>query len=175
MLYSTRNPCHITRVIANLEIPRESFSDRYPQPNMAAFEFDSIVVMFLYQYARGFSQIELYRRLKGAAYVWLHFELPRPPTQQAISYIWRNRLSLADRQAIKATAHAIRDVASDHDIISDGEPASIPRQWTPPRSPTTTSWMPSQRRVNGASMSLIRSGQATLHLRTSSFSSDRRI
>ena len=64
--------------------------------------------------------------MKGAAYVWIRFELPRPPTQQAISYIWRNRLSLADRRTIKATAHAIQEVASDHDIISDGEPRLDP-------------------------------------------------
>lgn len=117
---------HITRVIANLEIPRETFSDRYLHPNTATFEFDSVIMMFLYQYARGFTQSELYRRLTGAAYVWLRFELPRPPTQQAISYIWRNRLSLADRRTIKATAHAIQDVANDHDIISDGEPRLDP-------------------------------------------------
>jgi hypothetical protein len=117
---------HITRVIARLEIPQATFSDRYPHTNKATFEFDSIVVMFLYQYARGFTQSELYRRMKGAAYVWIRFELPRPPTQQAINYIWRNRLSLADRRAIKATAHAIQDIASDYDIIADGEPRLDP-------------------------------------------------
>lgn len=117
---------HITRVITRLEIPIESFSDRYPHPNTADFAFESVVGMFLYQYARGFTQSELYRRLKGAAYVWIRFEFPRPPTQQAINYIWRNRLSLADRQTITATAHAIRDVASEHDIISDGEPLLDP-------------------------------------------------
>jgi hypothetical protein len=35
-------------------------------------------------------------------------------------------LSLTDRRAIKATANAIREVASDHDIISDGEPRLDP-------------------------------------------------
>lgn len=50
---------HITRVIARLEIPQEAFSDRYPHSNKATFEFDSVVVMFLYQYARGFTQSEL--------------------------------------------------------------------------------------------------------------------
>lgn len=117
---------HITRVIARLEIPQEAFSDRYSHANTATFEFESVVRMFLYQYARGFTQSELYRRLKGAAYVWIRFELPRLPTQQAISYIWRNRLSLADRRAIKATASAIQEVASDHDIISEGEPRLDP-------------------------------------------------
>jgi hypothetical protein len=117
---------HITRIIARLDIPEEAFSDRYPYSKKATFEFESIVQMFLYQYARGFTQSELYRRLKGATYVWIRFELPRPPTQQAINYIWRNRLSLADRRTIKVTAREIREVANDHDIIADGEPRLDP-------------------------------------------------
>lgn len=67
---------HITRVIARLEIPQATFSDRYPHSTKATFVFDSVVRMFLYQYARGFTQNELDRRLKGAAYVWIRFELP---------------------------------------------------------------------------------------------------
>lgn len=47
---------HITRVITRLEIPGESFSDRYPHPNKATFGFEPIAQMFLYQYARGFTE-----------------------------------------------------------------------------------------------------------------------
>ena len=46
---------HITRVIARLEIPQEAFSDRYSYSNTATFEFESVIGMFLYQYARGFT------------------------------------------------------------------------------------------------------------------------
>jgi hypothetical protein len=117
---------HITRVVARLNVPQETFSDRYPQPDKATFEFDSIVRMFLYQHARGFDQSELHRRLTGTAYVYVRFALSRPPTQQAISYIWRNRLSLADRRTITATARAIREIATDHGIVSDNEPRLLP-------------------------------------------------
>lgn len=48
------------------------------------------------------------------------------PTQQAISYIWRNRLSLADRRTIKATAREIRDIAAERGIVSDDEPRLHP-------------------------------------------------
>jgi hypothetical protein len=82
--------------------------------------------MFLYQHARGFNDSELHRRLKGTAYVHIRFELGRAPTQQAINYMWRRRFSLADRQAIEATAREIRAVAADHDIVSDGEPRLDP-------------------------------------------------
>lgn len=95
---------HITRVIADLDIPRHSFSDQYPHPSTTDFVFESVVRMFLYQHARGFNDTELHRRLKGTIYVFLRFQLERPPTQQAIGYMWRRRLSLTDRRAIMATA-----------------------------------------------------------------------
>jgi hypothetical protein len=119
---------HITRVIADLDVPEATFSDRYPRPGRADFEFASIVLMFLYQHARGFDQSELHRRLTGTAYVYIRFGLSRPPTQQAISYIWRNRFSLADRRTIKTTAQAIREIAADHDIVSDDEPRLNPAE-----------------------------------------------
>ena len=117
---------HITRVIANLDIPRESFSDQYSHPGQAQFDFKPAVRMFLYQYAREFNDSELTRRLKGTAYVFIRFRLSRPPTQQGVNYIWRRRLSLADRRQIMATAQAIREVAADHDLISPGEPPLDP-------------------------------------------------
>jgi hypothetical protein len=117
---------HITRVIANLDIPRNGFSDQYPHPSTTDFVFESVVRMFLYQHARGFNDSELHRRLKGTAYVFIRFRLERPPTQQAINYMWRRRLSLTDRRAIMATAREIRAVAATHDIIADGEPRLDP-------------------------------------------------
>jgi hypothetical protein len=62
---------HITRVIANLDIPRESFSDQYSHPGQAQFDFKPAVRMFLYQYAREFNDSELTRRLKGTASTFL--------------------------------------------------------------------------------------------------------
>lgn len=117
---------HITRVIANLDISQSSFSDQYPHPSTTDFVFESVVRMFLYQHARGFNDSELHRRLKGTAYVFIRFRLKRPPTQQAINYMWRRRLSLSDRRAIMATARDIRAVAATHDIIADGEPRLDP-------------------------------------------------
>src|SRR5699024_8564875 len=102
------------------------FSDRYPDSGRADFGFESIILLFLYQHARGFDQSELHRRLAGTAYVYLRLDLPRPPTQQAISYIWRHRLSLADRRTIKATARVIREIAADYGILSTDEPRLHP-------------------------------------------------
>ncbi|WP_137685332.1 transposase [Haloarcula mannanilytica] len=117
---------HITRVIAALDVSKGSFSDQYGRTSTTDFAFESVVRMFLYQHARRFNDSELHRRLKGTAYVHIRFELGRAPTQQAINYMWRRRFSLADRQAIEATAREIRAVAADHDIVSDGEPRLDP-------------------------------------------------
>lgn len=117
---------HITRVVTGLDVPRTLFSDRYPDSGRADFGFESVILLFLYQHARGFDQSELHRRLAGTAYVYLRLDLPRPPTQQAISYIWRNRLSLADRRTIKATARVIQEIAADHGLLSADEPRLHP-------------------------------------------------
>ncbi|EMA37785.1 transposase [Halococcus hamelinensis] len=117
---------HITQVIADLDVSQEMLSDGYSRPNKSDFTFESAILMYLYQHARGFDQSELHRRLAGTAYVYIRFDLPRPPTQQAISYIWRNRFSLADRRTIKATARAVREIAISHDIVSDDEPLLDP-------------------------------------------------
>nr|WP_239640524.1 transposase [Halococcus morrhuae] len=117
---------HITRIIADLDIPPDSFSDQYSHPGQAQFDFEPVIRMFLYQHAREFNDSELTRRLTGTAYVFIRFRLSRSPTQQAVNYIWRRRLSLADRRQIKATACAIREIAANHDLISPGEPRLDP-------------------------------------------------
>ncbi|EMA42094.1 transposase IS4 family protein [Halococcus hamelinensis 100A6] len=82
--------------------------------------------MFLYMKTLDISQPELHRRLKGTAYLWVRFGLDGVPTQQTISYIWRNRLSFTDRHMIRATAQVIREIAADHGILSDDEPRLDP-------------------------------------------------
>ena len=113
-------------MVAGLEFLTDRFSDQYSAPSKARFEFEPVLTMFLYMKTRDISQPELHRRLKGTAYLWVRFGLDGVPTQQAISYIWRNRLSLTDRHMIRATAQVIREIAADHGIISDDEPRLDP-------------------------------------------------
>src|SRR5699024_11148207 len=91
LLEQTKELCvihdHITRLVSCLYFPLTLFTDKYPNSGSADFGFESVILLFLYQHARGFDQSELHRRLAGTAYVYLRLDLPRPPTQQAISYI----------------------------------------------------------------------------------------
>ena len=113
---------HVTRVVAGVDIPCDEFSDGYPDSKRATFGFEPMLRMFLYKEVREITQPTLQDRLKGTAYLWIRFKLAGVPTQQAISYNWRNRLSLDDRLKIIAIARLIREIASEHDIISEDEP-----------------------------------------------------
>ena len=116
---------HVTRVVANLDIPVDRFVD-YDTPGKATFDLAPIVRLFLYQHVRGFSQNGLEDRLQGAAYVYIRLGLSRPLCQQAISYNWRRRFSLKERQAITQAATAVQAVCADHDLLAAGEPRIHP-------------------------------------------------
>lgn len=117
---------HATRVIKHLDIPTDTFSD-YEHPGDADFPIEGIVKVFLYKELNGFSQAETARRLRGAAYVYTRFDLPRPITQAGISHNWRNRLTRSDRSLIEYAADRIREVCQEHDVIDTRhEPALDP-------------------------------------------------
>lgn len=116
---------HVTRIIANLDINDEWFTD-YGDPGRAKFDLNAVVQMFVYQYARGFSQPQLARRLRGVAYVYIRFGLGQPLSQQIISYNWRERFTIIERKAIKEVATRIREICSEHDVIRTDEPALDP-------------------------------------------------
>jgi len=87
---------HITRIISNLDINDDWFSD-YSEPQRANFDLKPVVRMFLYHHARDLdSQSGLARRLRGAAFLHIRFELHKPPQQQLISHSWRNRFDAAE-------------------------------------------------------------------------------
>jgi len=107
---------HVTRIIANLDIPEPEFCN-YRNPNDSDFEIESIIQLFLYKEVCEFTQIETARRLRGAAYVYVRFDLPRPPTQASISYNWKYRFDLEERLIIKEAADCIREICTEYDVI----------------------------------------------------------
>lgn len=116
---------HITRVITNLEI-KDGWFTGYDEPGRAKFELEPMVKTFLYMYARGFSQSELERRLRGAAYVYIRLGLDRPINQQIISHNERSRFDKGDRPILKAAAECIQEVCADHGVVATNEPAMEP-------------------------------------------------
>lgn len=116
---------HITRIIANVDIPVELFSD-YANPEDADFTLESVIRMCLYKEARDFGQSETVRRLRGAAYIYIKFDLVRPPTQAGLSHMWKERFTLQERRFIKAAAARIREVCEEHDVVDQHEPVVDP-------------------------------------------------
>jgi len=98
----------------------------YDEPGRAKFDLEPMVKTFLYMYARGFSQSELARRLRGAAYVYLRLGLDRPINQQIISHNERSRFDKGDRPILKAAAECIQEVCADHGVVATNEPALDP-------------------------------------------------
>lgn len=108
---------HITRIIANLDIDDDWFPG-YDYPKQADYDLEGMVKTFLYMYARGFNEAETARRMKGAAFVYVRFELPRPPSKQLINYTKRRRFSKDTRTKLQEVAHCIREICTEHDLVS---------------------------------------------------------
>ncbi len=115
---------HITRVVAHLDIEPTVFTDQYTKSNPSGLDFEAVIRTLIYQKACGFSQREVHQRLRRWAYLQVRFGLSRAPTQQALSYTYRRRLSLEDRQLLTKVAEGIREVAIEHDIL--GAPNRAP-------------------------------------------------
>jgi|AntDeeMetagen192_2_1112575.scaffolds.fasta_scaffold01964_4 hypothetical protein len=109
---------HITRVIADLDFPEGAFTDQYTKAYPYELDFEAVIRTLLYKETCGFSQRETHQRLNRWAYLQLRFGLDRAPTQQALSYTHRHRLSLNDRQVLTTAAKRIRGVAADHGLLS---------------------------------------------------------
>ncbi|SDJ62457.1 transposase [Natronorubrum texcoconense] len=106
---------HITRVIADLELPEDGFKDPF---TTSRYEFEPMLRVLLYMEASGFSQAETQQRLEHWPFLQVRFGLNGAPRQQTISHNVRNRLSRRGRQALKTAAEKIREIAADHDLVS---------------------------------------------------------
>jgi len=109
---------HITQVISNLDLPDDIFTDQYANAYPFEVDFEAILRVILYQKVCRFSQREVCSRIRRWAYIQLRFGLDRTPRQQTLSYTYRNRLSLDDRQTLTNVADEIRRVATAHDLLS---------------------------------------------------------
>lgn len=86
----------------------------------------------LYMEMQGLSQSATVRRMRGAAYLYVRFGHPRPPTQQIISHTKHNRLE-GDYHILTRAAEEINKVCAEHDVVDAGEPALHPEDLDPDR------------------------------------------
>jgi hypothetical protein len=93
-------------LVSRLDIQRDWFSDA-GQTNASKFPLESLVALFLYKHARGISSTELIDYLIKHGET-AQFDLPRAPSQQVLSYVWRRRFNQSDRSVIRTAALHIR-------------------------------------------------------------------
>jgi hypothetical protein len=79
--------------------PAQSASHEYPLESLAA--------LFLYKHARGLSSSELIDHLITHGET-AEFDLPRAPSQQLLSHVWRRRFDQSDRSLIRTAALHVR-------------------------------------------------------------------
>lgn len=118
----TKTHDHSSWVIAELELPIQNLSDQYSQVPSHGYEFDGMLRVFLYKHIGGFSDSELARRLAQWPYLRLRFGLERGPTQQTLSYTWRNRFTPELRDFITSAANGIQTRPTNNTLDSPEQP-----------------------------------------------------
>lgn len=116
---------HITRVLRDLHIPDDLFSDQYTKDSSDQFDLTPMLKFMLYKEVNQYSQREACRKLEGLAYVRqrLGFGIDEMPTRGAYSYTKRNRFSHEDRQKFLSFATDLRELAIEYDLVSEFEEA----------------------------------------------------
>lgn len=107
---------NISRVIEDLSLPFEEVHDAYNITTSDAFEFESMVRLYLYKEVAELSQKQLSERIETWPYLQLRFGFDRPPIQQAISYTIRNRFSADFRRLLNRVADGIRSAGEQHGV-----------------------------------------------------------
>lgn len=110
---------HLTRIIAGLDLPLVEIDDQYERTPSHGYDLAPMVRLFLYKYAGNYSDSELADRVDSWQYLEIRFDLDDTPTQQTLSYTWRNRFDADLRELIVAAGKAIRREAIEHSVIHD--------------------------------------------------------
>jgi hypothetical protein len=100
---------HLTRVIEGLNLPLEEIGDQYERTPSHGYEFASMLRLFLHKYAGDYSDNKLADRVESWPYLELRFDLDDTPTQQTLSYTWRNRFDADLRELIVAAGEGKAD------------------------------------------------------------------
>lgn len=96
----------LSSLVSALDIQRDWFTDP-AQSASREYPLESLVALFLYKHARGLSSNELIDHLITQDET-AEFDLPRAPSQQLLSRVWRQRFNQSDRSVIRTAALHVR-------------------------------------------------------------------
>lgn len=96
----------LSGLVSELDIRRDWFTEP-AQSASREYPLESLVALFLYKHARGLSSYELINHLIKHGET-AQFDLPRAPSQQLLSRVWRRRFNQSDRSVIRTAALHVR-------------------------------------------------------------------
>ncbi|THE65855.1 ISNCY family transposase [Salinadaptatus halalkaliphilus] len=105
------------RLLNRVSIPVAELTDTRNQ-NKATFSTESMARLYIYQMVHDFSQSELADRLANRPALLKGFGMPKPPTQQNISYAW-SQFSEQTKVTLEAASRGILLEAHDQGLITD--------------------------------------------------------
>jgi hypothetical protein len=108
---------HLWRVLSELSIPTEPLTD-HRQTASVEFDTEPMARLYIYQTIYDLAQSEVADRLHNRPSLLKGLGLDQPPSQQNISYAWR-QFSHRTKTALEAAAKGVATVARDHDVISE--------------------------------------------------------
>jgi len=108
---------HLRRVLSELSIPTEPLTD-HRQTASVNFDTEPMARVYIYQTIYDLAQSEVADRLQNRPSLLKGFGLDQPPSQQNISYAWR-QFNHRTKTTLEAAARGIAIEARDHDVISE--------------------------------------------------------
>jgi len=112
------------RVLGEVSIPVDGLTDNRQQ-HKAANGTEPMSRVFLYQEIYDLAQSEVADRLKNRPSLLKTFDLDKPPSQQSISYAWK-QFSEQTRRTLTAAATGIAHEAVDRGVVSEPRVPIIP-------------------------------------------------
>lgn len=108
---------HLWRVLSELSIPTDGLTDARQQ-HKVTFGTESMARVYIYQTIYDLAQSEVADRLQNRPALLKRLGLNKIPTQQNISYAWK-QFSEQTKRTLDAAATGIALEARDNDVISD--------------------------------------------------------
>lgn len=109
---------HLWRIIGHVSIPTAGLTD-HRQQHKVTFGTEAMARIYIYQTIYGLSQTKVADHLETRPALLKELGLNQPPTQQNISYAWK-QFAHETKHILDAAARGIAREAIDHGVVMEG-------------------------------------------------------
>jgi len=117
---------NISRTIGSLQLPTETIDQRVTRTSNFMYSTESMVRVFIYMHACGYTQEEVATRVQSWPYLQLRFNLQQSFSRATVSHTKRRRFSPQLRRFLKAIGSDIQVAAAENDLDVREVPTSTP-------------------------------------------------